>query len=93
MWLVSNVSVALLLLLTGVNVPADRLPGWMVAVGQGLPLTHAAEAARRLAAGDGDIAAPLLTEALVGLTWAVLAAVLLKLFEFESRRTASLDVI
>jgi ABC-2 type transport system permease protein len=92
-WVVSNVSVALLLLLTGVNVPADRLPGWMVTVGQGPPLTHAAEAARRLAGGQSDIAAPLLTEALVGLTWAVLAAVLLKLFEFESRRTASLDVI
>jgi ABC-type multidrug transport system permease subunit len=92
-WVVSNVSVALMLLLTGVNVPADRLPGWMVAAGQSLPLTHAAEAARRLAAGDSDIAAPLLTEALVGLTWAVLAAVLLKLFEFESRRTASLEVI
>ena len=92
-WVVSNVSVALLLLLTGVNVPADRLPGWMAAVGQGLPLTHAAEAARRLAGGDGDIAGPLLTEALVGLTWAVLAALLLKLFEFESRRTASLDVL
>jgi ABC-2 type transport system permease protein len=92
-WVVSNVSVALLLLLTGVNVPADRLPGWMVTVGQGLPLTHAAEAARRLAGGRNDIAAPLLTEALVGVTWAVLAAVLLKLFEFESRRTASLDVL
>jgi ABC-type multidrug transport system permease subunit len=92
-WVVSNVSVALLLLLTGVNVPADRLPGWMAAVGQTLPITHAAEAARRLAAGDGVIAAPLLTEALVGLSWAVLAALLLKLFEFESRRTASLDAI
>jgi ABC-type multidrug transport system permease subunit len=92
-WVVSNVSVALLVLLTGVNVPADRLPGWMVAVGQVLPITHAAEAARRLAAGDNTIAAPLLTEALVGLTWAVLAALLLKLFEFESRRTASLDLI
>jgi ABC-2 type transport system permease protein len=74
-------------------VPADRLPGWMAAAGQGLPITHAAEAARRLAAGRTDIAAPLLTEALVGLSWAVLAAVLLRLFEFESRRTASLDAI
>jgi ABC-2 type transport system permease protein len=92
-WVVSNVSVALLLLFTGVNVPADRLPGWMAAMGQSLPLTHAAEAARRLAGGDGDISGPLLTEVLVGLTWAVLAAVLLKLFEFESRRTASLDVL
>ena len=92
-WVVSNVSVALLLLLTGVNVPAGRLPGWMVSVGQVLPITHAAEAARRLAAGRADIAGPLLTEALIGLGWATLAAVLLKLFEFESRRTASLDAI
>lgn len=92
-WVVSNVSVALLVLLTGVNVPADRLPGWMVAIGQGLPITHAAEAARRLAGGDNNVAVPLLTEALVGLTWAVLAALLLKVFEFESRRTASLDLI
>lgn len=92
-FVISNVSVALLLLLTGVNVPADRLPGWMAALGQCLPITHAAEAARRLAAGRSDIATPLLTEAVVGLTWAVLAALLLKLFEFESRRTASLDLI
>jgi ABC-2 type transport system permease protein len=92
-WVVSNVSVALLLLLTGVNVPADRLPGWMAAIGQGLPITHAAEAARRLAAGQSDIAVPLLTEVLVGLIWAASAALLLKLFEFESRRTASLDVV
>ncbi|MFD0821522.1 ABC transporter permease, partial [Micromonospora zhanjiangensis] len=33
-WLVSNVSVALLLLLTGVNVPADRLPVGLRTVGE-----------------------------------------------------------
>ncbi|HEX7745226.1 MAG TPA: ABC transporter permease [Micromonosporaceae bacterium] len=94
-WLVSNVSVALLLLLTGVNVPADRLPVGMRAVGAALPITHAAEAARRLAAGDGFAAAlgPLAVEVAVGIGYAVLAAVLLAVFEAESRRHASLDTL
>lgn len=94
-WVVSNVSVALLLLLTGVNVPAGQLPAGMRAVGEVLPITHAAEAARRLVAGDGLAAAlpALAAEVLVGLGYAVLAAVLLKVFETESRRHASLDTL
>ena len=94
-WVVSNVSVALLLLLTGVNVPSDRLPGWMAAVGRALPITHAAEAARVLAAGRGlGAAAPALAlEVAVGAGYAVLAALLLKIFELESRRHASLDTL
>lgn len=94
-WLVSNVSVALLLLLTGVNIPAARLPGWMQAVGQALPITHAAEAARRITAGQplSNAAPALLTELGIALGYAVLAAVLLKVFEAESRRHASLDTM
>lgn len=94
-WVVSNVSVALLLLLTGVNVPAEQLPAGMRAVGAALPITHAAEAARRLVAGEGLSAAlpPLGGEVAVGLAYAVLAAVLLKIFEAESRRHASLDTL
>jgi ABC-type multidrug transport system permease subunit len=94
-WVVSNVSVALMLLLTGVNVPVASLPGWMAAAGRFLPITHAAEAARVLAAGDGLSAAwsPIALELLVGLLYAVLAAGLLKIFELESRRSASLDTI
>ncbi|MFC7545426.1 ABC transporter permease [Plantactinospora sp. GCM10030261] len=94
-WLVSNVSIALLLLLTGVNVPADLLPAGMRAAGELLPITHAAEAARRLVAGEGLAAAlPALTaELLVGTAYAVLAVVLLKVFEAEGRRHASLDAL
>ncbi|MBB3100096.1 ABC-2 type transport system permease protein [Actinoplanes campanulatus] len=94
-WVVSNVSAALLLLLTGVNVPRDGLPDWMITVGQLLPITHAAEAARLLAAGRGlDAAAPALgRELLVGAGYAVLAALLLKVFEAESRRRASLETL
>jgi len=94
-WLVSNVSVALLLLFTGVNVPAAALPGWMRTVGAFLPITHAAEASRRLAAGAplGHALAPLGLELGVGVAYALLAAGLLKLFEAESRRRASLDTL
>lgn len=94
-WVVSNVSVALMLLLTGVNVPPATLPGWLAAIGKALPITHAAEAARVLAGGDGLGAAlrPLGLEVLVGAAWAVVAAVLLKVFEIESRRHASLDTL
>lgn len=94
-WVVSNVSAALLLLLTGVNVPRDGLPDWMITVGHLLPITHAAEAARLLAAGRGlEAAAPALgLELLVGAGYAVLAALLLKVFEAESRRRASLETL
>ncbi|GLZ00861.1 ABC transporter permease [Actinoplanes sp. NBRC 103695] len=94
-WVISNVSVALMLLLTGVNVPPSALPGWLAAIGQGLPITHAAAAARLLAGGADltEALRPLGIEVLVGAAWAVLAALLLKVFEVESRRHASLDTL
>jgi ABC-2 type transport system permease protein len=94
-WVISNVAVALLLLLTGVNVPAAGLPSWMSMIGQALPITHAAEAARRLAAGRGlAAAAPSLAwELVIAAGYAAVAAALLKIFEAESRRTASLETI
>ncbi|GLW35473.1 ABC transporter permease [Actinoplanes regularis] len=94
-WVVSNVSATLLLLLTGVNVPREGLPAWMIGVGQLLPITHAAEAARRFAAGEGlSAAAPQLGwELLVGAGYALLAAALLRIFEAESRRRASLETL
>ena len=51
LWLVSNVWATLLLLLTGVNVPAADLPAGMRAVGSVLPITHAVTAARASAGG------------------------------------------
>lgn len=94
-WLVSNVAVALMLLLTSVNVPAAALPAWVRGVGAFVPITHAAESARRLVAGApaASALAPLLAELAVGVGYAILAAVLLKVFEAESRRRASLDTM
>jgi ABC-2 type transport system permease protein len=94
-WVGSNLAYYLMLLLCGVNVPLERLPGWLAAVGGVLPLTHGIQAARQLAAGArlSDVAGLLGREALVGATYAALGYVLLRLFEAESRRRASLDTL
>jgi ABC-2 type transport system permease protein len=93
-WVGSNLAYYLLLL-CGVNVPLERLPDWLAAVGRALPLTHGIQAARRLAAGAqlSDVAGLLGREALVGATYAALGYLLLRLFEAESRRRASLDTL
>jgi ABC-2 type transport system permease protein len=92
-WVGSNLAYYLMLLLCGVNVPLERLPDWLAAVGGALPLTHGIQAARQLAAGAhlSDVAGLLGREALVGAAWAALGYGLLRLFEAESRRRASLD--
>ncbi|HEY6605549.1 MAG TPA: hypothetical protein VIZ44_04330, partial [Gaiellaceae bacterium] len=76
-------------------VPRDRLPDWLQAVGSGLPLTHGIAAARDLVAGQtfGENGMPLLIELVVGLTYAGVGLLLLRLFELESRRTASLETM
>jgi ABC-2 type transport system permease protein len=92
-WLLSNVAHSLLLLLTGVNVPSARLPRWMAAVSNLTPVTHAAQAARRAVAGAGmrTILPALGAEFAVGAGFALLALLLLRLFENEARRHATLD--
>ncbi|MGW5419507.1 ABC transporter permease [Streptomyces sp. NPDC003943] len=92
-FLVSNVASSLLLLLTGAAVPRDTLPGWMRTAGELLPLTHAADAARRLTAGGGLDGRLLGAELLVGAGYALLAVALLALYERGSRRRATLDVM
>ncbi|MGH3130123.1 MAG: ABC transporter permease, partial [Gaiellaceae bacterium] len=47
----SNLVYFLMLLVCGVNIPIEELPGWLEAVGRSVPLTHGIEAAREVAAG------------------------------------------
>jgi ABC-2 type transport system permease protein len=65
----------------------------MSAIGRVLPLTHSIEAARELANGAplGSVTGLLGTELIVGTTWAVLGYVLLRVFEHEARRRATLE--
>jgi ABC-2 type transport system permease protein len=90
---IANVVFCVLLVFSGVNVAEADLPGWMAAVGDWLPLTHGIQAARLLADGSGlgAVDGLLLHEVGIGLAYTVVGLVLLRFFENESRRTASLD--
>ena len=89
----ANLVYFLMLLVCGVNVDVDDLPGWLEAIGRAVPLTHGIEAARQVANGAplGDVSGLVVTEALVGLAYAAAAYGLFRLFEAEGRRRASLE--
>jgi ABC-2 type transport system permease protein len=94
LWVGSNLAYSVTMLLCGGVVPPSVLPGWLAAVGEALPLTHGIRAARQLAAGAGlaQVRGLLVAEVLIGLSYAVVGYGLLRLFEAESRRRASLDL-
>lgn len=89
----ANVIFCILLVFCGVNVALEDLPGWMAAVGEWLPLSHGIEAARDLANGSslGSVTGLLMRELGVGVLYTVFGLVLLRYFEDESRRHATLD--
>jgi ABC-2 type transport system permease protein len=91
----SNMAYFLMLLVCGTNVPLHVLPVWLADVGRALPLTHGIEAARQIA-GGGSLSAiqqPILADLGLGVAWAAAAIFLLRLFESESRRRATLDTL
>lgn len=92
--LLSNLILYFLLLAAGVNVPLNLLPGWLSTVAQGLPVTHGVEAARELVAGStlADVLPLLAAELGVGLAYAAAGLFLVRLFEVEARRGASLEL-
>ena len=89
----SNIIFGFLLVFCGVNVPLDKLPAGMSTVAQGLPLTHGIEAARRLVDGHSlaSVGRLVLAEALVGALWAWAGYLLLRYFELQSFRHATLE--
>lgn len=89
----SNVLFGFLLIFTGANVPLDELPGWMQTVSQGIPFTHSIEAARALADGAsaGSILDLIGAELLIGAAYLVAGYALLRFFEVQGRRHATLE--
>jgi ABC-2 type transport system permease protein len=82
-----------MLLLSGANVPLDRLPAAVRQVSSILPLTHGIAAGRILAAG-GSLAEArplLLREALVGAVYFVVGVAMLRVLEYSGRRSAALE--
>jgi ABC-type multidrug transport system permease subunit len=90
---ISNVAVTALILLSGANVPRDAFPAWMRFLGDLLPTTHAIEAGRLLSAGapSAEFGELMLREGFALVGYAVLAGLLLKVFEIQGRRQGSLD--
>jgi len=80
-------------LLCGVNIPLDALPQWMAQIGRLLPLTHGIAAGREVAAGASlaSVGGLVWTEIAVGAAWATIAFTLMRVFEYEGRRRASLE--
>jgi ABC-2 type transport system permease protein len=89
----SNIVFGVLILVTGANVPLHRLPGWIVSVSAWVPMTHGIAAARALAAGASwaRVAALVAKEAGIGVLYAGVGLATLAFFEWQSRRTASLE--
>src|SRR5436190_1359429 len=90
--LLANPAYFLMLLFCGVNIPLSALPKWMQVVGSGMPLTHGIAAARRVAHGASlsSVDGLLGEEALIGLCYFAVGYVLLRVFEAEGRRRATL---
>ena len=89
----ANIAYYLMWLLCGVNIPLDALPGWLAQIGRLMPLTHGIAAAREIAAGAslGSVSGLVWTEAAVGVAYATVAFTLVRWFEYEGRRRASLE--
>jgi ABC-2 type transport system permease protein len=89
----ADVITACMLVVSGANVPLHRLPDWLQTISSGIPLTHGIQAARAIADGASiNAAAGLLgKEVAVGAAYLVLGLLMLELFEYEGRRTASLE--
>ena len=90
-----NVVYGILLIFGGVNVALGTLPTWMQVIGNALPLTHAIEAARLVAAGRSlaRVADLLGIEIGIGFGYAVLGLILLRVLETDSRRNATLELM
>jgi ABC-2 type transport system permease protein len=82
-----------MLLVSGANVPLERLPGWLQAISDVIPLTRGIEAARQLADGAavGDVSGLLVGELVVGTVYLGLGLAMLRFFEYEGRRSATLE--
>jgi ABC-2 type transport system permease protein len=89
----ADVITACMLVVSGANVPLHRLPDWVQAISYRIPLTHGIEAARRIANGAsiGSAGHLLLMEAATGAAFFLAGLALLRLFEYEGRRSASLE--
>ena len=90
---VNNAVFLLLLILSGANLPLERMPTWIRLVGSGLPLSRGIQSARLLT--DGALLVevwPLLRgEVAIGIIYALAGFAFFRWFEFQARRRGTLE--
>jgi ABC-type multidrug transport system permease subunit len=91
-WSMPNVVAVIMLLCTGAQVPLGYLPSWLRDVAYALPLTHGIAAARALVAGRVNrVPENIVAELVIGVIYAVVSMMLLRLLEMEARRRNVFD--
>ncbi len=91
--LLLNISSMMLMALSGVNYPIDKLPIILQKINNIMPLTHALKGARMLINNDmSQIYSLLSKELIVGISYSILSYFFLKLMERLARRKATLDI-
>lgn len=90
-----NLLLFILLLFAGVNIPLDRLPGWLSTIAQGIPVTHGAKATRELIGGASftHVGTLLAAEVLVGACYSLVGMFALRFFEHDARTRATLELV
>jgi ABC-2 type transport system permease protein len=91
--ILTNVLFGFLLIFTGANIPLDELPDWMHGVSQVIPFTNSIEAARELVDGEslGSVLDLVGRELVIGVAYLLAGYGLLRFFEHQGRRHATLD--
>jgi ABC-2 type transport system permease protein len=85
---------AVMLIVSGANVPFDRLPHVVRTIASGIPLTHGIDAARQLANGAtlAHVEPLLGRELAVAAAYVAAGALLLRVFEQQGRSSGSFDL-
>jgi ABC-2 type transport system permease protein len=85
---------AVMLIVSGANVPFDRLPHVVRTIASGIPLTHGIDAARQLANGAtlAHVEPLLGRELAVAAAYLAAGALLLRVFEQQGRSSGSFDL-
>lgn len=84
---------ALMLIVSGANVPFDRLPHVVRTIAAGIPLTHGIDAARQVVNGAsvGSVGNLLLAELGIAAAYFVVGVLLLRVFERQARASGSFE--
>ncbi|MEU1145958.1 ABC transporter permease [Streptomyces sp. NPDC005863] len=92
--LMANFASYLMLLVCGVNISLDALPGWLAAIGHVMPMSDGIEAARAVISDSGaNLPRAVLRELAKTLVFSCAAALTLRACEITFRKSASGDGI